>query len=62
MNTNSLSRPISKPIPVIVICAIFAMTLVNAFGARTVRAVTHLDVTRAQCERAAAVLVELLNS
>jgi threonine aldolase len=34
--------------------------LVNAFGARTVRAVTHLDVTRAQCERAADVLVELL--
>lgn len=34
--------------------------LVNAFGPRTVRAVTHLDVNRAQCERAAAVLVELL--
>jgi threonine aldolase len=34
--------------------------LVNAFGARTVRAVTHLDVTRAQCTRAGAVLVELL--
>jgi threonine aldolase len=34
--------------------------LVNAFGPRTVRAVTHLDVTRSQCERAAAVLVELL--
>jgi len=35
--------------------------LVNAFGPRTVRAVTHLDVTRAQCERAATVLVELLS-
>jgi threonine aldolase len=34
---------------------------VNAFGPRTVRAVTHLDVTRAQCGRAAAVLVELLS-
>jgi threonine aldolase len=34
--------------------------LVNAFGPRTVRAVTHLDVTRAQCERAAAVLQDLL--
>ena len=34
--------------------------LVNAFGPRTVRAVTHLDVSRAQCERAADVLVELL--
>ncbi|HTT12465.1 MAG TPA: low specificity L-threonine aldolase [Burkholderiaceae bacterium] len=34
--------------------------LVFAFGARTVRAVTHLDVTRAQCERAAEVLVEVI--
>ncbi len=34
--------------------------LVNAFGARTVRAVTHLDVDRAQCARAADVLVALL--
>ena len=34
--------------------------LVNAFGPRTVRAVTHLDVNRAQCERAAQVLVALL--
>ena len=34
--------------------------LVNAFGPRTVRAVTHLDVNRVQCERAADVLVALL--
>ena len=34
--------------------------LVNAFGPRTVRAVTHLDVNRTQCERAAAELVALL--
>ena len=34
--------------------------LVNAFGPRTVRAVTHLDVSRAQCVQAAAVLGELL--
>ena len=34
--------------------------LVNAFGPRTVRAVTHLDVNRAQCERAADVLTALL--
>jgi threonine aldolase len=34
--------------------------LVNAMGARTLRAVTHLDVNRAQCESAAQVLVELL--
>lgn len=36
--------------------------LVNAFGPRTVRAVTHLDVSRAQCERAADVLVALLTA
>jgi threonine aldolase len=34
--------------------------LVNAFGPRTIRAVTHLDVTRAQCQAAADVLVALL--
>ena len=33
--------------------------LVFAFGPRTIRAVTHLDVTRGQCERAAEILVEL---
>jgi len=34
--------------------------LVVAFGPRTVRAVTHLDVTRDQCERAASVLDEVI--
>ena len=34
--------------------------LVNAFSARKVRAVTHLDVDRAQCERAADTLAALL--
>ena len=34
--------------------------LLNAFAARTVRAVTHLDVDEAQCARAAQVLVALL--
>ena len=34
--------------------------LLNAFGPRTVRAVTHLDVTAAQCAQAAQVLVQLL--
>jgi len=33
--------------------------LVFAFGARTVRAVTHLDVSREQCERAGEILVEI---
>lgn len=36
--------------------------LVNAFGPRTIRAVTHLDVNREQCEQAAKVLVELMGS
>ena len=34
--------------------------LVMAFGPRTVRAVTHLDVSRAQCTRAAAILLEAI--
>lgn len=34
--------------------------LVFAFDARTIRAVTHLDVSREQCERAAAVLLEIV--
>jgi len=33
--------------------------LVFAFGPKTIRAVTHLDVSRAQCERAAEILAEL---
>jgi threonine aldolase len=33
--------------------------LINAFGPRTLRAVTHLDVSRDQCMRAADVLAEL---
>ena len=34
--------------------------LVFAFGPTTVRAVTHLDVSRDECERAARILVEIL--
>jgi len=34
--------------------------LIVPFGRRTVRAVTHLDVTREQCERAADVLVDVI--
>ena len=33
--------------------------LINAFGPRTVRVVTHLDVTRGQCEQAAGILVDI---
>ena len=39
-----------------------AGVLVVAFGPRTVRAVTHLDVTEEQCLRAAEVLVEAATS
>jgi threonine aldolase len=35
--------------------------LVFAFTPRTVRAVTHLDVSREQCERAAAILADLID-
>jgi threonine aldolase len=34
--------------------------LIFAFGPRTIRAVTHLDVSRQQCERAAEVLLEIV--
>lgn len=34
--------------------------LIFAFGPRTIRAVTHLDVSRQQCERAAGVLLEIV--
>jgi threonine aldolase len=34
--------------------------LLFAFGERTLRAVTHLDVSAAQCERAAGILTELI--
>ncbi len=36
--------------------------LIFAFGPRTVRAVTHLDVTTEQCERAADILVECVEA
>lgn len=36
--------------------------LVNSFGARTVRVVTHLDVTRAQCSRGADVVARLIEN
>jgi threonine aldolase len=34
--------------------------LIFAFGPRTIRAVTHLDVSREQCERAAEVLLDIV--
>lgn len=35
--------------------------LVFAFGPRTIRAVTHLDVSREQCERAAKIFLNIVN-
>lgn len=45
--------------PTVVARAKGAGVLVIAFGPRTVRAVTHRDVTREQCERAGTVLAEV---
>ncbi len=36
--------------------------LVNALGVRTIRALTHLDVSAAQCSRAADVLAEIIDA
>jgi threonine aldolase len=46
----------------IVACASEAGVLVSAFAARTVRAVTHLDVSREQSRRAADLLAETVNA
>ena len=46
--------------PAVVAAARERGVLLNAFGPRTVRAVTHLDVTAAQCRAAAQALVHLL--
>jgi threonine aldolase len=54
--------PVNLPLdaPTLVARAREQGVLLNAFAARTVRAVTHLDVDAGQCERAAAVLTRLL--
>jgi len=39
-----------------------AGVLVSAFGVRTVRAVTHLDVSRDHCRRAAELLAEVIET
>jgi threonine aldolase len=36
--------------------------LVNAFAERTVRATTHLNVTRAQCARAGEILARIVDA
>jgi len=45
--------------PTVVAQALARGVLVFAFGPRTIRAVTHLDVSRGQCERAAEILAAL---
>ncbi len=45
--------------PALVAAARSRGVLINAFGPRTIRVVTHLDVSRAQCEQAAAILADL---
>jgi threonine aldolase len=46
----------------VVIAARARGVLIVAFGARTVRAVTHLDVTCDECEQAASVLLDVIGS
>ena len=46
--------------PAVVAAARSKGVLVVAFGPRTLRAVTHLDVTREQCERAATTLLDVI--
>lgn len=46
--------------PTVVIRANERGVLLFAFGPRTIRAVTHLDVSRQRCERAADVLLEIV--
>ena len=53
--------PAAPDAPTIVAQAKDRGVLVFAFTPRTIRAVTHLDVSRAQCQRAASILVELID-
>jgi threonine aldolase len=55
-----LPSPVALDAPTLSARARERGVLLNAMGARTMRAVTHLDVSRAQCETAADALVELL--
>ena len=54
-------KPGAPDAPTVVAQARAQGTLVSAFGPRTVRAVTHLDVSAAQCDEAAATLSRLLD-
>jgi len=48
--------------PTVVARAARSGVLVYAFDPRTIRAVTHLDVSRGQCDRAAGVLLEIVEA
>ena len=54
-------KPGAPDAPTVVAQARAQGTLVSAFGPRTVRAVTHLDVSAAQCDEAAATLARILD-
>jgi threonine aldolase len=64
VQTNIVVFRLGKPLPdaaAIVARARGAGVLVSALGPRTVRAVTHRDVSRADCERAADRLAAIIN-
>jgi threonine aldolase len=50
----------APPTDEVVASARNAGVLINAFGPRTIRAVTHLDVTDAQCRQAGEVLAQVI--
>jgi threonine aldolase len=63
VQTNILVFDLSADAPVapaVVTRARERGVLIFAFGPRTIRAVTHLDVSREDCERAADVLLEIV--
>jgi len=53
--------PDAPDAPTVVTRALERGLLVFAFGPRTLRAVTHLDVSHEQCERAAALLLDIVD-
>jgi threonine aldolase len=54
--------PDAPDAPAVVTAARAKGILIVAFGPRTVRAVTHLDVTRDECEQAASVLLDCVGN
>ena len=64
MRTNILVfqlRPGGPAAAVVVERALAAGVRIFAFGPRTIRAVTHLDVSAAECERAGEILREVID-